>query len=69
METKKGKRQENFLMGAYALREGESHEAGRVPMHWEAPLQSPKRSCGISENRAKHRIRRHETEKTALLSP
>jgi len=30
---------ENFLKGAYDLREGGSHEAGRVPVHWEAPSQ------------------------------
>ena len=69
METKKGKRQENFLMGAYALREGESHEAGRVPMHWEASLQvGPRGSCGISESQAKLGLRQI-SEKVVLLSP
>ena len=34
--------------------EGGSHEAGRVPVHWEAPSQGgPRGTCGISDSQAK----------------
>ena len=57
-------------MGACALREGRSPEAGRILVHWESPSQvGPRGSCGILENWVKQGIRGQKTEKVALLSP
>ena len=60
----------NFWTGACAPREGESHEGGRFPVHWEIPSQvGPRGSCGILESWAKQGPRRQKIEKASLLSP
>ena len=61
---------ENFRMGACALREGGSHEGGRVPVHLEVPSKAdPRGSYGILERQAKQELRWQKTEKAACLSP
>ena len=56
---------ENFWTGTCALRERGSCEAGRVPMHWEAPSQrGPRGKCIISESQAKQGLKRADNRES-----
>ena len=57
-------------MGACILREGGSHEAGRVPMHWEAPSQTrPKAEQWNLRKLDKAGIQRAENKESCTSQP
>ena len=61
----KREKMENFWTGTCALRERGSCEAGRVPMHWEAPSQrGPRGKCIISESQAKQGLKRADNRES-----